>query len=139
MKRRRNTIEFKMNDAHRDSIFTLLYAVVLIDNRVVKVEVDLFLARVETFLITSNVIQALEAKSIISTWFVKNYKLIMSEMKSPNRETFLLNHVEKLKLHPRRQEVFNMMLEVATADDDYHIDERLFIEKASKIWNLSEE
>ena len=126
-----------MDDAQRHSILSLLYAVVLIDNRVVKVEVDLFFARIEDFLKRANDIETLKAKSVISTWFVQNYKHILTEMKSPNRDIFIFKHVENLKLYTYRQDVYDMMTDIALSDDEYHDDERRFLDKVSNIWMLS--
>lgn len=128
-----------MNNEQRHSIFTLLYAIVLIDNRVMKVEVDQFLVQIEDFLTRTNFIETLKAKSIISTWFVQNYKSILTQMRSPDREFFLMMHVDNLKSFPHRQDVYDMMKEIAIADDEYHQNEQDFIDKVADIWNLIEE
>jgi len=125
-----------MNDKETHSVFCLLYAMVLIDNRVVKVEVDLFFARIEGFLKENKFIEALRAKTIISDWFVQNYKDILKEMKSPNRQSYMLRHAETLKHYRFRQAVFDIMKEIAMADNEYHENERLFLEKISVIWSL---
>ena len=125
-----------MNNNDRHSIFTLLYAVVLIDNRVVKVEVDRFFARIEMFLIQIDYADILTAKSIISTWFVQNYKNILSEMKSPERDAFLLKHVDSLKLYNHRRDVFNIMNEIALADKELHETEEQFLDKVISAWQL---
>ena len=125
-----------MTEYQRHCIFTLLYAVVLIDNRVKKVEVDLFFARIESFLHKTNFIETVEAKAIISDWFVQNYKFILSKMKSPNKENFLLGYVKELKFYLNRQEVFDVMEEIAMSDEEYHDDEKEFITKVAKIWGI---
>jgi len=125
-----------MNDHQRHSIFSLLYAVVLIDNRVVKVEVDMFFAKIESYLAQTSFIETLKAKSIISTWFVQNYKNILTEMKSPDREAFILKFVEDLKHYRQRQDIYDIMKEIALSDDEYHDEERQFLEKVSDNWNL---
>lgn len=125
-----------MDDQQRHSVFTLLYAIVLIDNRVIKVEVDLFFARVESFLKTTKLVESLKAKAIISNWFVQNYKDILHEMKLPNRKDYLIGHVENLKFYGQRQDVFNIMLEIAHADNEFHTDEREFLKTVAQIWKL---
>jgi len=60
-----------VNTQQRNSLFTLLYAMVLIDNRVVRVEVDQFFRALEAFMKETEFINSLKAKSTISTWFQK--------------------------------------------------------------------
>ncbi len=125
-----------MNDDEKHSLFTLLYAVVLIDNRVIRVEMDQFFITLEDFLSTVSFIDTLKAKSYISNWFVQNYKDILSEMKSPDRNIYLLKHVANLKHYEHRQVIFDMMMKIAISDNQYHISERQFIEKVSEVWRL---
>ena len=125
-----------MTNQHRHSFFTLLYAVVLIDNRVVRVEVNQFFKALEEFMKEVESINTLEAKSTISNWFVQNYKSILAEMRSPDRETFLLSHVESLKFYEHRQKIFEMMEFVANSDDDFHALEKQFLNKVSDVWQL---
>lgn len=126
-----------MTDQQRHCIFTLLYAVVLIDNHVKKVEVDLFFARIESFLRNVGFIEPLKAKTIISTWFVQNFKQILKEMKSETRDSFLLSLVEDLKFYPQREDVFDIMKEIAMSDKEYHEREKQFIDKVAEIWNIA--
>lgn len=125
-----------MTNDQRHSIFTLLYAVVLIDNRVIRAEVDHFFMTLESFLIRVSLADTLKAKSYISNWFVQNYKDILTEMKSPDRNIYLMRHVEALKTYKNRQIVFEMMEEIAHADDEYNPLEKQFIDKVSEVWGL---
>lgn len=128
-----------MNEDQKHSLFTLLYAVVLIDNRVMRVEMDQFFITLEDFLTEVSFIDTLKAKSFISNWFVQNYKDILAEMKSPDRNIYLLKHVETLKHYEHRQEIFDKMMNIALADNQYHASEREFIEKVSKVWGLDQD
>lgn len=125
-----------MNDEIRDSIFTILYAMVLIDKRVVKVEMDTFFATIEGFLETIEDVESLRAKDIIANWFVKNYKTILREMKTPDREEFMLTHVEKLKAYSNRKQIFHIMNIIAHADEDFHEEEKKFLGKVAHVWGL---
>ena len=125
-----------MNVDIKDSIFTLLYAMVLIDNRVVKVETDTFFATIEEFLETIEDVESLRAKDIIANWFVKNYKSILKEMKTSNREEFMLAHVKNLKSYGNRQKIFHIMSVIAHADEDFHDEERKFLSKVAHVWGL---
>ena len=125
-----------MNNQYRHSLFTLLYAVVLIDNRVVRVEVDQFFKVLEDFMKDVERVNTLEAKSTISNWFVMNYKKILSEMRSANRETFLLNHVRELKSYEHRGKVFEIMQHIANADDELHASEKQLLDRVSEAWEL---
>jgi len=109
---------------------------VLIDNRVVRVEVDHFFRALEDFMKEVELINSLEAKATISNWFVQHYKNILAQMRSPNRETFLLNHVESLKFYEHRQKVFAMMEHVANSDDEFHALEKEFLDIVSEVWRL---
>ena len=128
-----------MTQHERDSIFYLLYAMVLIDNRVLKVEVDLFFAIVEDFLTIIFHSDILTAKATISNWFIQNYKIVLSEMRSPVREDFLIEHVEALKSYQYKDQVFDMMRKIAISDDEYHSDEKSFLEKVAEFWEIDTE
>ena len=127
-----------MNVDIKDSIFTLLYAMVLIDNRVVKVEMDTFFATIEEFLETIEDVENLRAKDIIANWFVKNYKSILKAMKTSNREEFMLAHVENLKSYSNKKQIFHMMSIIAHADEDFHDEERDFLNKVARVWQLED-
>ena len=125
-----------MDQQYRESVFYLLYAMALIDNRVVKVEVDLFFAIVENFLRKINYVDTLTAKAIISSWFIQNYKIVMQDMKSSLKESHLLGYVDNLKNYEHRNEVYTMMKKIAMVDNEFHEDERVLLEKVSEIWGL---
>lgn len=125
-----------MDQQYRESVFYLLYAMALIDNRVVKVEVDLFFAIVENFLRKINYVDTLTAKAIISSWFIQNYKIVMQDMKSSLKESHLLGYVDNLKHYEHRNEVYTMMKKIAMVDNEFHEDERVLLEKVSEIWGL---
>ena len=127
-----------MNTEIKDSIFSLLYAMVLIDKRVVKVEMDTFFARIEGFLGLIEDVESLRAKDIIANWFVQNYKNVLREMKTPNREQFMLTHVGKLKTYMHREQVFHIMQIIAHADEEFHDDEKAFLDDVAQIWGISE-
>ncbi len=127
-----------MNTEIKDSIFSLLYAMVLIDKRVVKVEMDAFFARIEGFLGLFEDIESLRAKDIIANWFVQNYKDVLREMKTPHREQYMLSHAENLKTYLYREHVFNIMQIIAHADEEFHEQEKAFLYKVAQIWGLPE-
>ena len=127
-----------MNTEIKDSIFTLLYAMVLIDNRVVKVEMDSFFASIEGLLEIIEDVESLRAKDIITNWFMKNYKHILQEMKSPEREDFILVHVEKLKTYSNRQQVFHALSIIAHADENFHNEERKLLDKVAYCWGIKD-
>ena len=62
----------------------------------------------------------MRAKVKIANWFAQNYRNILAKMRPPVRETFLLNHPQSLKLYEHRQKVFEMMKNVAVADNEFH-------------------
>lgn len=125
-----------MNTKIYDSIFSLLYAMVLIDNRVVKVEMDTFFARIESFLVDIEDLRTLRAKGFVANWFIKNYKNILRDMKTPNRVNFMLTHAERLKSYIHRAQVFEIMKIIAHADEDFHEEEYMFLQKVANIWGI---
>ena len=127
-----------MNTEIKDSIFTLLYAMVLIDNRVVKVEMDSFFASIEGLLEIIEDVENLRAKDIITNWFMKNYKHILQEMKTPDREDFMLAHVEKLKTYSNRKQVFHALSIIAHADENFHNEERKLLDKVAHCWGIED-
>ena len=127
-----------MNNEIKDSIFSLLYAMVLIDRRVVKVEMDTFFATIEDLLETVEDVESLRAKDVISNWFMKSYKTVLKEMKTPGRGEFMLAHVENLKTYTHRKQVFHIMNIIAHADEDFHDEERKFLNRVANIWGLED-
>jgi len=125
-----------LNNRQKHSMFYLLYAMVLIDNRVIKIEVDQFFIAVEDFLTSMDFMDSLRAKSYISSWFVQNYKDILREMKAVDREKFLMVHVKTLASSEHRLAIFKMMQKVAISDNDLHASEAAFLEKVAKTWDL---
>ncbi len=125
-----------MNNQQRHSVFTLLYAMVLIDNRVIKVEVDQYFKTLEDFLIEVAFLTTLQAKAMISNWFVQNYRDILAAMKSQERLDFLLNHAENLKSYEHRQKVFDMLKDIAVADNEFHTTEQQILNVFSEVWGL---
>ncbi len=127
-----------MNAEIKDGIFTLLYAMVLIDRRVVKVEMDTFFATVEDLLETIEDVENLRAKDVVANWFMRSYKTVLKEMKTPGREEFMLAHVETLKAYSHRRQVFHIMNIIAHADEHFHDEERKFLNRVAHIWGLED-
>lgn len=128
-----------MNTEVKNSIFTLLYAMVLIDRRVVKVEMVAFFANIEELLGKYEGVKSLRAKDVISTWFMQNYKIVLNEMKTPNKTDYMLAHAEKLKDYSHRYEVFDIMNIIAHADENFHDEERKFLDEVAQIWGIESE
>ena len=99
---------------------------------------DHFFITLEEFLTDVSFIDTLRAKSYISNWFVQNYKNILDEMKSLDRNVYLLKHFENLKHYEHRQVIFDMIMNIAIADNQYHALEKQFMEKVSEVWGLNQ-
>jgi len=63
---------------------------VLIDKRVIRVEMDQFFITLEEFLTNVSFIDTLRAKSYISNWFVQNYKNIPKAASSSHASAFII-------------------------------------------------
>jgi len=129
--------DHKIDYQERHSVFFLLYAMVLIDDRVIKSEMDLFFAATHSFVQKINYLDNFEAQALITNWFMMNYKDVRLEIKSNQRDFHLFGHAETLKDFTYKDQIFDMMKEIAVVDGEYHDDERILLEKIAKIWNLS--
>jgi tellurite resistance protein len=78
----------------------------------------------------------LTAKAIISNWFIQNYKTVLADMRSTARETHIIEHAEALKTYRYKEQVYDMMRKIAISDDEYHQNERSFLETIAQMWEI---
>ena len=116
-------------------ILTLLSVAVVIDNRVYKEEVDMFVA------------QALELKDVISPdmifskkmafdWFVVHRDETKAWVVDVDAHTIILRHILSLAESPFCKEILAAIYAIANVDGEYHPSEVGVISMACKHWNL---
>lgn len=120
----------------RDSVFTLLYIMVLIDERILRIEVDTFLSLIEEFQKTKIKTDRFQSKTIVTDWFMQNYKSILRAMGEKDRGVFIDQHISRLSDFYDREVVFDFMTKIAFSDNQFHDDERQVLERAAKVWGL---
>lgn len=117
-------------------ILTLLSVAVIIDNRVYKEEVDMF------------VDQALKLKGVISPdmifskkmafdWFVVHRDEIKLWLNDIDSNTVILRHILALGESPFCQDILDSIYAIANVDGEYHPSEVDVIGMACKHWHLS--
>ena len=116
-------------------ILTLLSVAVIIDNRVYKEEVDMF------------VLQSLKLKEVISPdmifskkmafdWFMVHRDEIKAWAEDIDESAVLLRHILALGESPFCKDILEAVYEIATVDGEYHPSEIDVIGKACKHWSL---
>lgn len=116
-------------------ILTLLSVAVIIDSRVYKEEVDMF------------VLQSLKLKDVISPdmifsnkmafdWFMVHRDEITTWAEGVDAHTVILRHILALGDSPFCKDILGALYEIANVDGEYHPSEIDVIGKASKHWNL---
>lgn len=120
----------------RDSVFTLLYIMVLIDEQILRIEVDTFLSLIEEFQKTKIKTDRFQSKTIVTDWFMQNYKSILRAMGEKDRGVFIDQHISRLSDFYDREVVFDFMTKIAFSDNQFHDDERQVLERAAKVWGL---
>lgn len=116
-------------------ILTLLSVAVIIDSRVYKEEVDMF------------VLQSLKLKEVISPdmifskkmafdWFMIHRDDIKSWSEDMDADTVILRHILALGDSPFCKDILEAIYEIANVDGEYHPSEIDVIGQACKHWNL---
>lgn len=116
-------------------ILTLLSVAVIIDNRIYKEEVDMFVE------------QAFELKDVISPdmifskkmafdWFVVHRDEIKAWVMDIDVHTTILRHILAVGESPHRKEILDAIFAIANVDGEYHASEVDVINMACKHWNL---
>lgn len=116
-------------------ILTLLSVAVIIDNRVYKEEVDMF---VEQACKLKEVIspEMIFSKKMAFDWFVVHrdeIKVWAIDIEAP---AAILRHVLALGDSPHCKEILKSIYAIAKVDGEYHASEVDMIEMACKHWNL---
>ncbi len=116
-------------------ILTLLSVAVIIDNRVYKEEVDMF---VEQSLKLKEVItpEMLFSKKMAFDWFVVHRDEIQAWVKEADAHTVILRHILAIGESPHRKEILAAIYAIAKVDGEYHASEVDVIGMACKHWHL---
>ena len=116
-------------------ILTLLSVAVVVDNRVYKEEVDMFVEKALTLkdVITPNMIFS---KKMAFDWFVVHRDEIKAWMSDIDPHTIILRHILALGESPYCKEILDAIYSIATVDGEYHASEVDMIGMACKHWHL---
>jgi hypothetical protein len=117
-------------------ILTLLSVVVVVDNRVYKEEVDMFVEQARTLkeVITPDM---LFSDKMAFDWFVVHRDEIKAWIDDADSHTVILRHILALGDSPFLKEILGAIYTIATVDGEYHPSEADVIGMACKHWNLS--
>jgi len=116
-------------------ILTLLSAAVIVDNRVYKEEVDMFVERTLSLkdIITPDMIFS---KKMAFDWFVVHRDDVRSWMTDIDSHTIILRHILALGDSPFCKDILEAIYAIVTVDGEYHASEIDMIAMACKHWNL---
>ena len=116
-------------------ILTLLSVAVIIDNRVYKEEVDMFVEQADKLkgVITPDMIFS---KKMAFDWFVVHRDEIKVWMDEPDAQTTLLRHILGLGESSHCRDILKAIYAIVTVDGEYHASEIDLIGTACKHWNL---
>jgi len=116
-------------------ILTLLSVAVVVDNRVYKEEVDMF---VERSLALKEVIspEMIFSKKMAFDWFIVHRDEIKAWMADVDPHTVILRHILALGESPFCPEILEAIFAIATVDGEYHASEADLISMACKHWHL---
>jgi hypothetical protein len=117
-------------------ILTLLSVAVVVDNRVYKEEVDMFVEQARSLkeVITPDM---LFSDKMAFDWFVVHRDEIKAWMSDTDPHTVILRHILALGDSPFLKEILGAIYTIATVDGEYHPSEADVIAMACKHWNLS--
>lgn len=113
----------------------LLAAMVIVDGKIFKEEVDAFVSEAVTLnsLVKSD--NSFTAKTAFD-WFVLNRDDIRAWRKSPDFEKTLFKHLKALKKLQHRKQVLSSMCIIAVADDILHSTENKILSMTAQEWEL---
>lgn len=116
-------------------ILTLLSVAVIVDNRVYKEEVDMFVERAMALkdIITPDM---LFSKKMAFDWFVVHREEIKNWMGDIDPHTVILRHILALGESPYCKDILDAIYAIATVDGEYHPSEVDMIGMACKHWQL---
>ena len=116
-------------------ILTLLSVAVVVDNRVYKEEVDMF---VEKALSLKDVItpDMIFSKKMAFDWFVVHRDEIKVWVSDIDSHTVILRHILALGESPFCKEILEAIYAIATIDGEYHTSEADMIGMACQHWRL---
>ena len=116
-------------------ILTLLTVAVVVDKRVYKEEVDMFVERALT-LKDSISPDILFTKKMAFDWFVVHREEVKAWMDEPDPHTVILRHILALIELEGRAEVLDAIYAIAKVDGEYHAAEVDVIGMAAKHWRV---
>lgn len=117
-------------------ILTLLSVVVVVDSRVYKEEVDMFVEQASRLkdIISPDMIFS---KKMAFDWFVVHRDETKTWVENlETSQNTLMHHILALGESPFRREILNALFSIAKVDGEYHASEMDVIALACKHWNL---
>lgn len=124
-----------MNTQQWSHILTLLSAAVVVDTRVYKEEVDMFVKKASAL---SDIISPdmIFSDKMAFDWFFAHRDEIKGWMENIEPDTNILRHILALGESPFRKNILAAIYDIANVDGEYHASEVDMINIACKHWNL---
>ena len=117
-----------------EEILTPLAVTVIIDNVVRDPELSEFTIQAEGMLELLDHDGVMMPQDILG-WFLDNELILVSKMKSPRKNTFVLTTLNRFKDDDKAVEaMYDAMLSISVSDKEYHMDESDLIKSAATLW-----
>ncbi len=124
-----------MTPEERKYIYTLLAAVILVDQRIRTVEIETFIELILGFQTALRDPNA-QSKDQISGWFHKNRETVIKLLNAPDRNGRLAALFNKLDGFVFKTHLLAAMESIAVSDKELHESEVDIMQMAADYWNL---
>lgn len=124
-----------LNSESWHKILTLMTVIILIDKRVYKEEVDMFVESVNQLNSQISPDMFITEKMAFD-WFVSNRDDVKKSLMDPDHQKNIDRLISSLKHIAGKQHILKALKAIALADSDLHKAEISIIESVSRIWGL---
>ncbi|NNC36194.1 MAG: hypothetical protein EX271_02325 [Acidimicrobiales bacterium] len=124
--------ELKLNTIVEDVLRLLLY-VVAADKKIYQNEIDGFLKATTDLCLADTDGNALP-RSWLFDWFLQNYQAVKTDTENSDFSTNLVHHFIRLRTWPDKKRLLSILCNIAVADGDYHLNEKVLVALAAAYW-----
>ena len=124
-----------MQEANWSDVMTLLAAMVAVDGKVFKEEVDAFVTETCTLRSLINTEIPFSKKQAYD-WYVTHRAAVRKMCKAVDASDRILEHINSLSKNPNRALILASMNNIAISDSNLHASEHEILSLAAKTWGL---
>jgi len=117
-----------------DELLTPLALTVIIDNKVRDPELSEFIVQAEGLMEAIDDLDSMAPQDILA-WFKTNEPILVAQMKSAGKNTFVLKTLTRFRGHDAIIEaMYDAMLAISISDQEYHEQESELVKSAATLW-----